>query len=29
MHTHLRALPQRNLGYPQFRDESYPPARTV
>lgn len=29
MSMHTQELPQRNLGTPEFRDESYPPARAV
>jgi len=29
MSTRQRELPQRNLGTPDFRYESYPPARAV
>jgi len=29
MHTQPRELPQRNLGQPHFRYESYPPAPAV
>jgi len=29
MNTRQRALPQRNLGKPGLRYESYPPARDV